>query len=163
MAFNTGKPMKTYSAKLSEIQRKWYLIDAQDLVLGRLASIVAAKLRGKHKTTYSTNLDCGDHVIVINAEKIFITGKKMENKKFFWHTGFAGGIKETTPRKTLESKNPERVLERAVTRMLPRNNMGRHQLTKMHLYVGPNHPHEAQKPETLDVAALNIKNKKRTA
>ncbi|NDF11310.1 MAG: 50S ribosomal protein L13 [Proteobacteria bacterium] len=155
--------MKTYSAKLSEIQRKWYLIDAQDLVLGRLASIIAAKLRGKHKPTYSPNLDCGDHVIVINAEKIFITGKKRENKKFFWHTGFPGGIKETTPRKTLESKNPERVIERAVERMLPRNNMGRHQLTKMHLYVGSEHPHEAQKPEKLDVAALNEKNKKRTA
>ncbi len=150
--------MQTYSAKASEIDKKWILIDAEGLVVGRLAAIIATRLRGKHKPTYTPHMDCGDNVVVVNAEKIILTGNKMKNKKYYWHTGFPGGIKERTPEKYLSGKTPTRVVEKAVQRMLPRGPLGRQQFSNLRVYVGPEHPHEAQKPETLDVAGLNPKN-----
>ncbi|MSO74486.1 MAG: 50S ribosomal protein L13 [Alphaproteobacteria bacterium] len=152
--------MKTYSAKPSDITKKWVLIDAEDVVLGRLASIVANRLRGKHKPSFTPHMDCGDNVIVINAEKVKLTGRKLTDKLFFWHTGYAGGIKERTPKKTFESKHPERVIEKAVERMVPRGPLGRQQMSNLRVYPGPKHPHEGQAPETLDVGALNAKNKR---
>lgn len=152
--------MKTYSAKPSEVERKWLLIDAEDVVLGRLAVIIATILRGKHKTTYTPHIDCGDHVVVINAEKVKLTGRKLTDKRFYWHTGYPGGIKDRTMAELLEGKTPELVIEKAVQRMVPKGPMGRAQLKKLRVYAGPAHPHEAQQPETLDVAALNPKNKR---
>ena len=152
--------MKTYSAKPADIQKKWLLIDADGLVLGRLASIVASRLRGKHKPTFTPHMDCGDNVIVINAEKVKLTGRKLVDKEFFWHTGYPGGIKSRTPQKTLESGHPERVVEKAVERMVPRGPLGRKQMTNLRVYPGATHPHEAQAPEPLDVGAMNPKNKR---
>ncbi len=152
--------MKTYSAKPSEVERKWLLIDAEDVVLGRLAVIIATILRGKHKPTYTPHIDCGDHVVVINAEKVKLTGRKLTDKRFYWHTGYPGGIKDRTMAELLEGKTPELVIEKAVQRMVPKGPMGRAQLKKLRVYAGPAHPHEAQQPETLDVAALNPKNKR---
>ncbi|WP_337996247.1 50S ribosomal protein L13 [Oleispirillum naphthae] len=152
--------MKTYSAKPSEVERKWLLIDAEDVVLGRLAVIIANLLRGKHKPTYTPHIDCGDNVIVINAEKVKLTGRKLTDKLFFWHTGYPGGIKNRSMGQILEGKNPERVIEKAVQRMVPKGPLGRAQLKKLRVYPGPAHPHEAQQPETFDVAALNPKNKR---
>jgi len=152
--------MKTYSAKPSEIERKWHLIDATDLVLGRAAVEAAVLLRGKRKTTYSPNLDCGDHVVVINAEKIHLTGNKFENKRYYRHTGHPGGIKETSPRKILEGKFPERVFIKAVERMISRNPLGREQLRKLHVYAGPEHPHAGQSPVTSDFGSKKRQNKK---
>lgn len=152
--------MKTYSAKPSEVERKWLLIDAEDVVLGRLAVIIATMLRGKHKPTYTPHIDCGDHVVVINAEKVKLTGRKLTDKRFYWHTGYPGGIKDRTMAELLEGKTPELVIEKAVQRMVPKGPMGRAQLKKLRVYAGPAHPHEAQQPETLDVAALNPKNKR---
>ena len=154
---------KTYSAKPSEIQAKWYVIDAKDVVLGRLAAIVATYLRGKHKPTYSPNIDCGDHIIVINAEKVGITGNKLENNKFFWHTAYIGGIKERLWSAILGGRHPERLIIKAVERMISRNALGRAQMKKLHVYAGSEHPHAAQKPEVLDVLKMNSKNKKRGA
>ena len=150
--------MKTYSAKLSEIERKWYLVDAQDLVLGRAASQIAKILRGKHKPTYTPNLDCGDNVIVVNADKVHLTGMKRPNKTYYRHTGYPGGIRSTTADKVLNGEHPERVFIKAVERMITRNPLGRQQMKKLHVYSGSEHPHEAQKPEKLDVASWNIKN-----
>lgn len=150
--------MKTYSAKPAEVEKKWIVIDGEGLVVGRLASLVAMRLRGKHKPTYTPHVDCGDNVIVVNADKVRFTGRKRENKKYYWHTGYPGGIKERTARQILEGRFPERVVEKAVERMLPRGPLGRRQLANLRVYAGPNHPHEAQKPETLDVRALNAKN-----
>src|ERR1700686_1604017 len=150
--------MQTYSAKASEIQKKWVVIDAEGLVVGRLAAIIATRLRGKHKPTYTPHLDCGDNVIVVNAEKIVFTGNKMTDKKYYWHTGYIGGIKDRTPEKFLSGKTPERVVENAVKRMLPRGPLGRHQFANLRVYVGDKHPHEAQQPEVLDVAAMSPKN-----
>lgn len=150
--------MKTYSMKASEIDKKWLVIDATDLVLGRLASIVAMRLRGKHKPTFTPSMDCGDHVIIINAEKIAMTGKKYTNKKYYWHTGYPGGIKERTARQIIEGKHPERVVIKAIERMISRNPLGRKQMKNLHVYGGSEHPHEAQKPEVLDVASMNTKN-----
>lgn len=152
--------MKTYSAKASEIEKNWILIDAEDLVVGRLAAIVAARLRGKHKATYTPHLDCGDHVIVVNADKVALTGKKYEDKVYYWHTGYPGGIKQRTARELIEGRFPERVVMKAVQRMLPRGPLGRQQLRNLKVYGGSEHPHSAQQPVTLDVAALNPKNKK---
>lgn len=152
--------MKTYSAKVSEIEKNWILIDAEDLVVGRLAAIVAARLRGKHKATYTPHLDCGDHVIVVNADKVALTGKKYEDKVYYWHTGYPGGIKQRTARELIEGRFPERVVMKAVQRMLPRGPLGRQQLRNLKVYGGSEHPHSAQQPVTLDVAALNPKNKK---
>lgn len=144
--------------KASEIDKKWLVIDATDLVLGRLASIVAMRLRGKHKPTFTPSMDCGDHVIIINAEKIAMTGKKYTNKKYYWHTGYPGGIKERTARQIIEGKHPERVVIKAIERMISRNPLGRKQMKNLHVYGGSEHPHEAQKPEVLDVASMNTKN-----
>ena len=149
----------TRSIKPAEVEKKWHIIDAEGLVVGRVAAIIANHLRGKHKPSYTPHVDCGDHVIVLNADKVKFTGRKMGNKKYYKHTGYAGGIKETTPEKILEGKFPERVLEKAVERMVPRGPLGRQQMKALHLYAGTEHPHEGQKPETLDVASMNRKNK----
>ena len=151
----------TYSAKPSEVTRKWLLIDAKDLVLGRLATIIAKILRGKHKAIFTPHIDCGDNVIVINADKIHLTGKKLAEKPYYWHTGYPGGIKSRTAGQIMNSKYPERVLQSAVERMIARTPLGRDQLRKLHIYKGEEHPHQAQKPEALDVSALSPKNSKR--
>ena len=150
--------MKTYSAKPSEIEKKWILIDAENLVVGRLAAVIASRLRGKHLPTFTPHMDTGDHVIVINAEKVKFTGRKLSDKKYYRHTGYPGGIKETTPEKVLEGKFPERLVEMAVKRMLPRGPMARQQFSNLKVYAGPEHPHVAQSPEVLDVASMNTKN-----
>ena len=150
--------MKTYSASPKDIERGWYLIDAEDMVLGRLAALVADRLRGKHKALYSPNLDCGDHVVVVNAEKVALTGNKRAVKTYYWHTGYPGGIKQRTAAKTLDGAFPERVIEKAVQRMLPKGALGRAQLKKLHVYKGGDHPHHGQTPEVIDLAALNRKN-----
>ena len=150
--------MRTYSAKPSEIEKKWWIIDADGLVLGRLATVVAMYLRGKHKTTFTPHMDCGDNVIVINADKVKFTGKKTSDKVYYRHTGYPGGIKETTPEKVLGGKFPERVLTLAVKRMLPGGPLSRQQLSNLRVYAGTEHPHEAQTPELLDVASMNSKN-----
>ncbi len=152
--------LKTYTAKPSEIEKKWWLIDAEDLVVGRLSSIIAKILRGKHKTTFTPNIDCGDYVIVINAEKVKLTGKKYAEKLYYWHTGFPGGIKDRTARQIMEGKYPERILEYAVSRMMSRGPLQRDLMTKLHIYKGNEHKHQAQNPQILDVGAMNRKNKK---
>ena len=152
--------MKTYTAKPAEIEKKWILIDAEGVVLGRLATIVANRLRGKHKATFTPHMDMGDNVIVINADKVKLTGNKYANKKYYWHTGYPGGIKERTARAILEGRFPERVVQKAVQRMIPEGPLGRRQLKNLRVYAGAEHPHEAQQPEVLDVAKLNAKNKR---
>ncbi|HCD16927.1 MAG TPA: 50S ribosomal protein L13, partial [Rhodobiaceae bacterium] len=149
--------MKTFSAKPSDIDKKWVLIDAENMVVGRLAAVIATRLRGKHLPSYTPHMDCGDNVIVINADKVVFTGNKRSDKTYYRHTGYPGGIKETTPEKLLEGQFPERVLELAVKRMLPRGPLGRQQLSNMRVYAGAEHPHAAQAPEALDVAAMNAK------
>ena len=153
--------MKTYSLKHSEIEKKWIVVDATDLVLGRLASYIANILRGKNKPTYTPHLDCGDYVIVINADKVHMTGKKWTDKIFYWHTGYPGGIKSRTLNQIREGKFPERVIQKAVQRMIPKGPLGRAQLKNLHVYAGPEHPHQAQKPETVQFATFNAKNQKR--
>jgi len=152
--------MKTYSAKPSEVAKKWIVVDAEGVVLGRLASIVANRLRGKHKPTYTPHIDCGDNVVVINAEKVRLTGRKLEDRKFQWHTGHPGGVKERTMGQILAGKHPERVILKAVERMVPRGPLGRRQMGNLRVYAGPAHPHTAQQPEALDVAGMNPKNKR---
>ncbi|WP_068111511.1 50S ribosomal protein L13 [Tropicimonas marinistellae] len=149
--------MKTYTATPAEIEKKWIIIDAEGVVLGRLASIVANRLRGKHKATYTPHMDMGDNVIVINAEKVQITGNKRA-KPNYWHTGYPGGIKSRTTGQILEGKYPERVVTQAVKRMLPGNRLSRQQMTNLRVYAGSEHPHEAQQPEVLDVKSMNKKN-----
>ena len=149
---------KTYSAKSAEIEKKWVLIDAKGLVVGRLASVIALHLRGKHKASYTPHMDDGDNIVVINADQVVFTGRKKEQKVYFHHTGYPGGIKERTAKFILEGRFPERVLEKAVERMLPRGPLGRKQLGNLRVYKGADHPHEAQQPQTLDVAAMNTKN-----
>jgi len=153
--------MSTFVQKPADVEKKWLLIDAEGLVVGRVASIIANRLRGKHKPTFTPHVDDGDNVIVINADKVIFTGKKFTDKKFYWHTGYPGGIKERTMRQTLEGRFPERVLEKAVERMVPRGPLGRRQMKNLKVYAGATHPHEAQQPVTLDVAALSPKNTKR--
>jgi large subunit ribosomal protein L13 len=150
--------MKCYQAKPADVEKKWVIIDAQGLVVGRVASLIAMRLRGKHKPIYTPHVDCGDYVVVVNAEKVVFTGAKFQDKRYYRHTGFPGGVKETSPRKIIEGKFPERVLEKAVQRMLPRGPLAREQLTHLRIYKGPEHPHAAQTPEVLDVKALNRKN-----
>src|SRR5215468_11193823 len=150
--------MTTYSAKAADIEKKWVLIDAAGLVVGRLASVIAMRLRGKHKPTYTPHVDDGDNVVVINAEKVVLTGRKREQKVYHHHTNTIGGIKERSARSILEGKFPQRIVEKAVERMLPRGPLGRQQLGNLRVYAGPDHPHAAQQPETLDVAGLNRKN-----
>ena len=150
----------TYSAKAADIQKDWILIDAEGVVLGRLASIIALRLRGKHKPTYTQHMDDGDNVIVINAEKIRLTGNKAKADIFYWHTGYPGGIKGKSKGEILEGKFPERVVEKAVERMIPEGPLGRQQMKNLKVYAGKDHPHAAQSPKTLDVAAMNPKNKR---
>lgn len=152
--------MKTYSAKPTDVDRKWFLVDAEDLVLGRLAVVVADRLRGKHKPMFTPHIDCGDHVVIINAEKIRLTGNKRADKTYYWHTGYPGGIKSRTAEAILDGDHPERVVQKAVQRMLPKTKMGRQQFTKLKVYVGAEHPHDAQSPEVLDIGAMNRKNKR---
>jgi large subunit ribosomal protein L13 len=152
--------MKTYSAKPADVQKDWFIIDAEGLVLGRLASQVALRLRGKHKPMYTPHIDCGDNIVVINAEKVALTGNKHTDKTYYWHTGYPGGIKSRTADKILDGKFPERVIIKAVERMISRNPLGRQQMKKLHVYAGPEHPHGAQQPQELDIAAMNAKNKR---
>ncbi|HEY7688129.1 MAG TPA: 50S ribosomal protein L13 [Dongiaceae bacterium] len=152
--------MKTFSAKPSDIQKKWYIVDAEDVVLGRLASVVAMRLRGKHKPSFTPHMDCGDNIIVINAAKVKLTGNKAADEKFYWHTGFPGGVKERTLGAIRDGKHPERLIEKAVERMITRGPLGRRQMGNLRVYAGTDHPHAAQNPETLDVAAMNPKNKR---
>ena len=150
--------MSTYSAKAADIEKKWVLIDAKGLIVGRLASIVALRLRGKHKPTFTPHVDDGDNVIIVNADKVVLTGRKRENKVYHHHTGYIGGIKERTAKYILEGRFPERVVEKAVQRMLPHGPLGRKQFGNLRVYKGPDHPHTAQQPEVLDIAAMNRKN-----
>jgi large subunit ribosomal protein L13 len=152
--------MKTYSAKPSEVEAKWWLIDAEGVVLGRMAAIIADRLRGKHKASYTPNIDCGDHVVVINAEKVHLTGNKRADKTYYSHTGYPGGIKSRTADKYLESEQADTVVRKAVERMLPKTKLGRDQFRKLKVYAGAEHPHEAQQPQTLDLASMNAKNKR---
>ena len=152
--------MKTFVLKPADVEKKWIMIDAEGLIVGRLASIIAKRLRGKHLPTYTPNVDCGDNIVVINAEKVVFTGNKMTGKKFYWHTGYPGGIKKRTMEQILGGKHPERIVLKAVERMISRNPLGRQQMRKLHVYAGPDHPHAAQTPEILDVAAMNPKNKR---
>ncbi|MGE3690662.1 MAG: 50S ribosomal protein L13 [Novosphingobium sp.] len=150
---------QTRSIKPAEVEKKWHLIDADGLVVGRLAVIIANILRGKHKPTFTPHVDCGDHVVVVNADKVRLTGNKRAQKTYYRHTGYAGGIKEITAAKVLDGRFPERVLEKAVERMIPRGPLGRAQMRALHLYAGSEHPHGGTQPEALDVASLNRKNK----
>jgi len=152
--------MKTYSARPADVSRGWYVIDAEGCVLGRLASIVAMRLRGKHKPIFTPHVDCGDHIIVVNAEKVGLTGKKRKDKIFFWHTGHPGGIKQRSIGQILDGRHPERVIEKAVERMVPSGPLGRAVMKKLRVYKGAEHPHAAQQPQSLDIAALNPKNKR---
>ena len=150
--------MSTYSAKAADIEKKWVMIDATGLVVGRLATIAAMRLRGKHKPTYTPHVDDGDNVIIINADKIVLTGRKRDKKVYYHHTNYIGGIKERTAKSILEGKFPQRVVEKAIERMLPRGPLARVQLGNLRVYAGAEHPHAAQKPELFDVAGLNRKN-----
>jgi large subunit ribosomal protein L13 len=151
--------MGTYSAKAADIQKKWLIIDAKGLVVGRLATLVAMRLRGKHKPTYTPHVDDGDNVIVINAAQAVLTGRKREKKVYYHHTGYIGGIKERTAKSILEGRFPERVVEKAIERMLPRGPLARRQLANLRVYPGADHPHSAQNPEVVDVGAMNRKNR----
>ena len=150
--------MKTFSAKPAEVEKKWVVIDAENAVVGRLAAIVAKRLRGKHLPTFTPHVDCGDNVIIINADRVVFTGNKYTDKKYYRHTGHPGGIKETTPRRILEGRFPERVVEKAVERMMPDGPLARRQLKNLRVYAGSSHPHEAQQPEVIDLGALNARN-----
>jgi large subunit ribosomal protein L13 len=150
--------MKTFSARPADIDKKWVLIDAQGIVVGRLASLIAMRLRGKHKPSFTPHMDMGDNVIVVNADKVQLTGNKRADKVYYRHTGYPGGIKSVTAGKVLEGKFPERVLSKAVERMMPGGPLSRQQLTHLRIYAGAEHPHEAQQPQVLDVAAMNPKN-----
>ena len=150
---------QTQSVKPADVEKNWVLIDADGLVVGRVASIVANILRGKHKPSFTPHVDCGDNVVIINAEKVKFTGNKLKGKVYYKHTGYVGGIKETTPEKILGGRFPERVLEKAIERMIPRGPLGRDQMRALRVYAGTDHPHAAQNPELLDVASMNRKNK----
>lgn len=153
--------MSTFSAKPSDIKKEWVLIDGEGLVVGRLASVIATRLRGKHKPSYTPHMDCGDNVIVINADKVVLTGNKMQDKVFHYHTGYPGGIKDRYVGKILTGKHPERVVQKAVERMLPRGPLGRRQMSHLFVYAGPAHKQEAQQPKPLDVKSMNPKNTRR--
>ncbi len=152
--------MKTFTATPKDITKKWLLVDAEDIVLGRLAAIVAIRLRGKHKPIYTPHMDCGDNVIVINAEKVRLTGRKLEDKIYYRHTGYPGGIRSRTPASILSGPKPEQVVSMAIQRMIPKGPLGRKQLSNLKVYAGSEHPHQAQQPQTLDIAAMNPKNKR---
>jgi len=160
MIIEKPEVMKTFSMKPADVEKNWLLVDAQDMVLGRMAAEIAKILRGKHRPEFTPHVDCGDNVIVINAEKVHLTGNKRDDKTYYWHTGYPGGIKSRTAGQTLDGKQPENVVIKAVQRMLPKNILGRRQLTNLRVYAGSEHPHEAQNPEVLDIAAMNPKNKR---
>ena len=149
----------TKSAKPREVEKQWHIIDGTDLVVGRVASLIANILRGKHKPSYTPHVDCGDHVVVVNADKVRFTGRKLQQQTYYKHTGYPGGLKEITADKVLSGKFPERVLEKAVERMVPRGPLGRDQMRSLHLYAGTEHPHAGQQPQPLDIASMNRKNK----
>ena len=149
---------KTTSTKTAEVQKNWVLIDATGLVVGRLATIIALRLRGKHKPSFTPHVDDGDNIVVINADKVVFTGRKRDQKNYYHHTGYPGGIKERSAKFILEGRFPERIVEKAVERILPRGPLGRKQLGNLRVYKGAEHPHAAQNPVTLDVASLNSKN-----
>lgn len=151
---------KSFAMRHQDVQQSWHVIDAEGVVLGRLASAIAMILRGKHRATFTPSVDGGDHVVVVNAEKVKLTGNKMTDKVFYYHTGYPGGIKERTPEHVLAGAHPERVIMKAVERMLPEGTLGRHQLTKLRVYKGAQHPHAAQNPTVIDFAARNPKNKR---
>ena len=154
-----SKSTYTRSLKPAEVEKRWVLIDAKGLVVGRLASIIAMHLRGKHLPSYTPHVDCGDYVVVVNADKVVFTGNKMEGKTYYWHTGYPGGVKERSPAKILGGRFPERVLQKAVERMLPKESpLARRQLNHLKIYAGPDHPHAGQNPEVLDVKSMNPKN-----
>jgi large subunit ribosomal protein L13 len=153
--------MRTFSLKAGQIRKDWVLIDASGLILGRLSALIASRLRGKHRPEFTPSMDCGDYVVIVNAEKVQVTGNKLEDHVFYWHTGYPGGIKQRTMRERLESKHPERVISKAVERMLPKGPLGRRMLENLKIYVGENHPHVAQQPKALDVASMNRKNVKK--
>ena len=150
--------MKTFTARPADIEKKWIVIDADGVVLGRLASRIANILRGKHKPSYTPHMDCGDNVIVINAEKVRLTGRKLADKQYYWHTGYPGGIKSRTAGQIMGSSHPERIILKAVERMVPRGPLGRQQMSNLRVYAGGEHPHEAQQPEVYDFASENRKN-----
>ena len=150
--------MSTTSLKPAQVEKKWFIVDAEGVVLGRLASEIALRLRGKNKPTFTPNVDCGDNIIVINAEKVHLTGKKRDGDIFYWHTGYPGGIKQRSKGQILEGKHPERVVTLAVKRMLPGNRLSRQIMTNLRVYAGADHPHAAQSPEVLDVASMNAQN-----
>ena len=149
---------KTHSTKTADVEKKWLLIDAKGVVVGRLATYIAMHLRGKHKPSFTPHIDDGDKVVVINADKVVLTGRKRDQKIYYHYTGFIGGIKERSAKAILEGKFPERVVEKAVERMLPRGPLGRKQLSNLHVYKGAEHPHSAQQPTPVDFGALNTKN-----
>ena len=149
---------KTTSTRTEDVEKKWVLIDAEGLVVGRLATLVAMRLRGKHKASFTPHVDDGDNVIIVNADKIVLTGRKLENKIYYHHSGFIGGIKERSAKFILEGRFPERIVEKAVERMLPRGPLGRQQMANLRVYKGAEHPHAAQSPTTIDVASMNRKN-----
>ncbi len=154
--------MKTFSAKPAEVEKKWILIDGQGVIVGRLAAFIASRLRGKHLPTYTPHVDCGDNVILINADKVVFTGRKLDDKVYYRHTGYPGGIKSVTAGKLLDGRFPDRVMKKAVRRMLPHESpLARAQFSNFKVYAGAEHPHEAQKPETIDFASMNDKNVKR--
>ncbi|MBE6447395.1 MAG: 50S ribosomal protein L13 [Alphaproteobacteria bacterium] len=155
--------MRTFSLKESQVKKNWLVVDAKGLVLGRLAAVLASYLRGKHKPEFSPNMACGDHMVVINAEQIQVTGNnKMDDHTFYWHTGYPGGIKQRTLREILTGAHPERAIENAVRRMLPKGPLGRQMLRNLHVYCGSEHPHAGQQPKVLDVVSMNGKNVKRS-
>jgi large subunit ribosomal protein L13 len=148
----------TRSISPAEADKRWVVVDAEGVVLGRLASVVAARLRGKHKPSFTAHIDCGDNVVVVNADKVKITGRKAVQDVFYWHTGYPGGIKGRTKGQILAGRHPQRVVEMAVKRMLPRGPLGRQVFGNLRVYAGAEHPHAAQTPEVLDVAGMNPKN-----
>ncbi|MDR0632046.1 MAG: 50S ribosomal protein L13 [Holosporaceae bacterium] len=154
--------MRTFSLKAEQIKKNWFIVDAKDLILGRLSAVVASYLRGKHKPEFTPSMDCGDYVVVINADKIRVTGNKLEDHVFYWHTGYPGGIKQRTLKERLASKFPERVISKAVERMLPKGPLGRQMLKNLKVYGGETHPHAGQQPKVLDIASMNSKNVKRS-
>lgn len=150
----------TISIKPADVKKDWVLIDAEGLILGRLAAIVATRLRGKHKATFTPHVDCGDNIVIVNAEKVKLTGKKLEDSIFYYHTGYAGGIKGRSIKDRLAGKNPQSVVEKAIERMITRGPLQRQQMKNLHVYAGPEHPHAAQQPKSLDIGALNRKNRR---
>ncbi|MDR2765924.1 MAG: 50S ribosomal protein L13 [Holosporaceae bacterium] len=154
--------MRTFSLKSAQIKKDWVVVDAKDLILGRLSSIVASRLRGKHKPEFTPHMDCGDCVVVINAEKVKVTGNKMTDHVFYWHTGYPGGIKQRTLRERLEGKFPEKVIQKSVERMLPKGPLGQQMLGNLKVCRGGSHPYGGQQPKILDVASMNPKNLKRS-